>query len=164
MTHKKASFFLWNKMVIRKIVLAREIGTRMSSTNNVKMQLLSNIINIKARSDVNENDVRAVILFESCNLNYPINNWISCLFLFWDWKCIIIISLWVSVAKDGVILVQFFCSWFFADLVLLSPVSSAGSLALHLCVQTHKVGAHVTEPGKQLQNFDRPIKISHHSW
>lgn len=69
-------------MVIRKIVLAREIGTTMSSTNNVKMQLLSNSINIKARSDVKENHVRAVVLFESCNLNYPINNWLSCLFLF----------------------------------------------------------------------------------
>lgn len=125
------------------------------------MQLLPYITNIKGKSDVNENWVRAVILFEFCNLNYPMNNWMHCLFLFWNWKCIFITSPWVSIAKDGVILVQFFCSWSSADLELLSPVSTAVSsaehLALHLCVQTHQLGVCVTEPVSSCKiSIDRP--------
>lgn len=137
------------------------------------MQLFSCSMKIKARSDVKENHIGAVILLESCNLNYPINNCMSCVFLFWNWKCIIITSPWANIAKDGVfailcnILVQLFCSWSPANLVLLSPVSTAVSsaecLALHLCSDTQgKSMCHWTF--KQLQNFDKPSKISHHSW
>lgn len=125
-------------------------------------------MNIKARSHVKQSHVRAVILLEFCNLNYAINNWTSCLFSFWNWKCIIITSPWASIAKDEVILIQLFCFWSSSLLVLLSPVrtgmSSAEYLALPLCVRTYKVGVCVTEPVSSCKILIRPPKISHHSW